>query len=140
MSLHRSSAFSCRNGDFRHAARLIANSQTVSKTMPHFCHLPGVKGLMHKWLGCLMGAAVALAALGGCDDKDNGKKAAKTDRQSATVAAAPQLDPRGLAPQGLGAGWHSTAATRISAWGFVPADDPVGGLRAALNAGMLPPR
>jgi hypothetical protein len=78
---------------------------------------------MRRYLGLLIGAAVALTALGGCDDRDSAKQSTKTDKKAGDTAA--------QSPSGrLGAGWHAAADAKLSAWAFTPRP-------AALRGGML---
>lgn len=97
---------------------------------------------MLKALGLLTGFALAIAAFGGCDDRDDAKRTEKTD--TTNTAAMP-------APARLGAGWHGTADMRQSAWAFTRAaapdpltgqsrPDALAGIRNALMANMLPAR
>jgi hypothetical protein len=96
---------------------------------------------MLKTLGLFAGIALAVAALGGCDDRDSGKQGANGDKQKDTAASAPVR---------FGAGWHAVTDSRLSNWGFTQASTPnsfagdansldaLSGIRAALMANMLP--
>jgi len=77
---------------------------------------------MRRYFGWLIGAAVALTALGGCDDRDGAKQSTKAEKNSKTAATTPSGR--------LGAGWHAVAEARLSAWAF--AQRPI-----ALQGGML---
>jgi hypothetical protein len=78
-------------------------------------------------------AAVAFASLAACDDDSSGPKPVKAEKHVATNPAAR-----------LGAGWRATADAKVSSWGFstaaAPVSDPVETIRAAIEAGSLPPR
>ena len=104
---------------------------------------------MLRTLGFFVGIALAIAAVGGCDDRDSGKDSANGDRQKAAPA-----------PVRFGAGWRAVAETRTSSWSFAappplarmlanqtagldasPGDgrpDALAGIRTALMANMLP--
>jgi hypothetical protein len=96
---------------------------------------------MLKTLGLFIGIALAVAALGGCDDRDSGKQGANGDKQKDAAASAPVR---------FGAGWHAVADSRQSSWGFAQANAPtsfagdpnnldaLAGIRTALMANMLP--
>jgi hypothetical protein len=96
---------------------------------------------MLKTLGLFTGIALAVAALGGCDDRDSGKQGANGDKQKDTAASAPVR---------FGAGWHAVTDSRLSSWGFAQASisnglagdanslDALSGIRTALMANMLP--
>ena len=89
--------------------------------------------------GLMIGAALALGILGGCDDQDNGDQNAGGGRhKSGSVASR------------LGLGWHAPSEGRISAWKFSGAapvavspasgPDPADSISVALMAKMLPSR
>ena len=96
---------------------------------------------MLKTLGPFIGIALAVAAVGGCDDRDSGKQGANGDRQKSMASPAPAR---------FGAGWHAVADSRLSSWGFAQTDipdsfasntnslDALAGIRTALMANMLP--
>jgi hypothetical protein len=96
---------------------------------------------MLKTLGLLTGIALAMAALGGCDDRNSGKQGSNSDKQKDIAASAPVR---------FGAGWHAVADSRQSNWGFAQANAPtsfagdsssrdaLAGIRTALMANMLP--
>src|SRR5882724_1816045 len=97
-------------------------------------------------LGFLVGIALAVAGLSGCDDRDSGKDGANGDKQKATAASTPGR---------FGAGWHAVAEMRLSNWSFAAASPPgrmlasqtdapealpadaLAGIRTALMANML---
>jgi hypothetical protein len=83
------------------------------------------------------GAAIliVLAVVGGCDDQNDGVVHRGGKHGSGAVAR-------------VGFGWRSTLEVTTSSWGFIPASsqpeggplpDPLAGIRAALEANMLPP-
>lgn len=83
---------------------------------------------MHKSFGLIVGAMVALAALGGCDDQDSVAQAAHATSKAAASAR-------------VGPGWHLTSERRSAGWGFAAgAGDSLEAIRAALAANMLPPK
>jgi hypothetical protein len=82
-------------------------------------------------------SALCAVTIAGCDDRDADQ--GKAAKQTVSILAK------------SGAGWRATAETRLSSWGFKPGDpaiaglepampDPLIGIRAALEANMLPPR
>jgi hypothetical protein len=110
---------------------------------------------MRRYFGWLIGAAVALTALGGCDDRDGTKQSTKTEKNGTGTTPSARL----------GVGWHGVADTRQSNWGFAPRPaalqnsmlaaqssapvilssegvppDALAAIRAALMGNMLPAR
>ena len=83
--------------------------------------------MMLRTLGLLVGAALAFAALAGCDDRDSGKDSAGNDKQKASAA-----------PVRFGAGWHATTDTRLSSWTFAANSPPLGRMPASQTAGQEP--
>ncbi len=121
--------------------------------MPHFRHLAGLGWLDADTLGFFVGIALAIAAAGGCDDRDSDKQSADKDTQKTTAATSPAR---------YGAGWHAVTDSRQSNWGFAVAagrphagqpverpsihcrtcsrPDALASIRTALMANMLPAR
>jgi hypothetical protein len=94
---------------------------------------------MLKGFGVLTGIALSVAALSGCDDRNDAKQTEKGDTQADAVPS----------PARLGAGWRAVADSRLSPWSFarnIEPDAPAGradalaGIRTALMANMLPAR
>src|SRR6202012_2162328 len=109
---------------------------------------------MLRSLGVLAGLALAIAACGGCDDRDSDKQGGNADKKPAAA----------MSPARYGAGWHAVADAHQSSWSFAstsapapivnrvaasdsgepdPASadsgaDALSGIRAALMANMLP--
>ena len=81
---------------------------------------------MRRSLGFLLAAALAAISLAGCDDDHNGTKTAKQEAASAAAR--------------LGSGWFDVSKVRMSNWAFSGKSDGIDGIRAALEAGTLPPR
>jgi hypothetical protein len=92
---------------------------------------------MRTRLAFLISVALAVGALGGCDDRDHGKPRPKS-AHAARISETPTARP--------GPGWRNVADGANSAWRFAGAAEPseredsFDGIRAALAAGMLPPR
>ncbi len=100
---------------------------------------------MRTSLAFVLGAALALGALNGCDDRSDGKPHVKSAHRPSASAVAPP-----------GVGWRDVAGDKSSTWRFsglatakTPADltdtapetnqDSLNGIRMALAANTLPP-